>query len=643
MQLSEQEETTSHERFMRAALDEARLAAQMGEVPIGAVVVREGEIIARAHNVRERDDDPSSHAEFSAIMAASRKLGRWRLSDCIVYVTLEPCLMCAGLMINARIGACIYGAPDPKGGALGSLYAVNDDARLNHRFAVIPGVLEDECAGVLKSFFATMRASRKAAMRAEAPAAPVQEGAPTDAAPEALRDAAGALPADAGAAGDAADAYERAERVHLEKRDRDRARTTGAPRAVRAAMPPAASLSFVLAIDSFKESATSDQVERWFEEGVRRACPSARVECVLLADGGEGTVAAASRALDGTMRAVAVSDPFGRVIEAEYLLTHDGEAIIEASAAAGVEFSGCTHDEALRASSYGVGELVRDAVRAGASRIYVGLGGSATSDGGTGLLSALGARVLDARGREVPPGLEGLAHVASVELAPAIEALGKTELIALVDVENPLVGKRGAVRVFGPQKGLADLPTPRGDCATLFDQLDRDMISYASKLDDARVACAGAGRQEGERRFRTVSGVPGAGAAGGLGAALLACGAKLVSGAEALLDLLDFDELLADADVVVTGEGRIDEQTAAGKGPAIVARRAARAGKPVVAVAGGRSMNLDAVYRAGVDAVLPVLRAPMPLDRALSAEETRRNLVCAGETVARMLSMRRLR
>ena len=148
---------TEDERFMALALEEARLAAQEGEVPIGAVVVHEGEVIACAHNRRETDADPSAHAEFSAMLAASRALGRWRLTGCTVYVTLEPCLMCAGLMVNARIDRCVYGASDPKGGALGTLFDVSADPRLNHSFAVTAGVCADEAAELLRSFFRSRR------------------------------------------------------------------------------------------------------------------------------------------------------------------------------------------------------------------------------------------------------------------------------------------------------------------------------------------------------------------------------------------------------------------------------------------------------------------------------------------------------
>ena len=145
------------ERYMRLALEEAEAAAAEGEVPIGAVVVCDGEVVARAHNRRETDADPSAHAEFAAMVAAARALGRWRLTGCTVYVTLEPCLMCAGLMVNARVDRCVYGAADPKGGAVGTLYDVSHDERLNHEFEVTSGVLADEAAGLLRAFFRARR------------------------------------------------------------------------------------------------------------------------------------------------------------------------------------------------------------------------------------------------------------------------------------------------------------------------------------------------------------------------------------------------------------------------------------------------------------------------------------------------------
>lgn len=144
-------------RFMRLAIEQAHEAESLGEAPIGAVVTYDGEVIARGHNRREVDHDPAGHAEFIALKQAARELGRWRLSGCTVYVTLEPCLMCAGLMQQSRIDRCVYGASDSKGGALGTLYQIHDDTRLNHRFAVVSGVLESECAALLSEFFARLR------------------------------------------------------------------------------------------------------------------------------------------------------------------------------------------------------------------------------------------------------------------------------------------------------------------------------------------------------------------------------------------------------------------------------------------------------------------------------------------------------
>ena len=152
------EARAADEKYMRLALEEAEAAAAEGEVPIGAVVVCDGRVVARAHNRRETDADPSAHAEFLAMVSAARELGRWRLTGCTVYVTLEPCLMCAGLMVNARVDRCVYGAADPKGGAVGTLFDVSHDERLNHEFEVTSGVLADEAAGLLRAFF---RARRK--------------------------------------------------------------------------------------------------------------------------------------------------------------------------------------------------------------------------------------------------------------------------------------------------------------------------------------------------------------------------------------------------------------------------------------------------------------------------------------------------
>ena len=590
--------TEIDEKFMREALAEARVAAAVGEVPIGAVAVRDGEIVARAHNRRELDQDPSAHAEFAAVCAAAQALGRWRLSDCTVYVTLEPCCMCAGLMVNARVGRCVYGASDAKAGALGSLYDLNADSRLNHRFNVTAGVLADECREVLSGYFAGLRSvdgvGCDCGMNLEAHAAHA----------EALA-----------GVGDLAD--ETLNYGPVQRR----------PRRV------------LLAIDSFKGSVSSAQAEEAVAEGMRRVWPDAELNALPLADGGEGTLDAVA-ARGGELSTCEVAGPLGDRVSARMLADdeHDS-AVIEMAEAAGIGYSPCTESAALAATTYGVGELMLRAVRAGAKTIYIGLGGSATNDGGAGMLQALGARLVDERGRNIVPGLAGLEHVASIDLVPTLRALNGARIIVLSDVENPLVGRRGALAVFGGQKGL---PT---DDAEALSGYDGWMVGYGRLLDAAIAGVRARGllrSPEGARTFGSVLGVPGAGAAGGLGAALLALGAELRSGVETVLDLIGFDERVRDVDLVITGEGNMDEQSAAGKAPVGVARRAKRYGKPVVAVVGGRADNLDAVYGQGVDLVLPVCRRPMSLELALDPQEATTNLICAGEAAAQAFDLGRI-
>lgn len=590
--------TEIDEKFMREALAEARAAAAVGEVPIGAVVVRAGEIVARAHNRRELDQDPAAHAEFSALCAAARLLGRWRLSDCTVYVTLEPCCMCAGLMVNARVGRCVYGAADAKAGALGSLYDLNADSRLNHRFNVTAGVLADECRELLISYFGGLRGAGGAD---------------------------GGCGADLEAHAAHAEALACAEDIAVEAVDFGPA--CRRPRRV------------LLAIDSFKGSVSSARAEAAVAEGMRRVWPDAEVRALPLADGGEGTLDAID-ACGGEIVTCEVAGPLGDRVSAQMLVDDERDsAVIEMAEAAGIGYSSCTESAALAASTYGVGELMLRAVRTGARTLYIGLGGSATNDGGAGMLQALGARVVDDQGCDVAPGLAGLEQVASVDLVPALRALNGMRVVVLSDVENPLVGRRGALAVFGGQKGL-----PADDVEVLR-RYDGWMVGYGRLLDAAIFEARAQGllrTPENARTFGSVLGVPGAGAAGGLGAALLALGAELRSGVETVLDLVGFDEHVRDVDLVITGEGNMDEQSAAGKAPVGVARRAKRCGKPVIAVVGGRADNLDGVCERGIDLVLPICRKPMDLEQALNPQEATTNLICAGEAAARSYDLGRI-
>ncbi|UTB81499.1 tRNA adenosine(34) deaminase TadA [Staphylococcus carnosus] len=155
------------ENYMKLTLEEAKKAERIGEVPIGAIVVKEGEVIARAHNLRETVQQPTAHAEHIAIEKAAEAVGSWRLEDCTLYVTLEPCVMCSGAIVMSRIPRVVYGASDPKGGCSGSLMDLLQEPRFNHRAEVVSGVLENECGAILKSFFKQLREKKKAAKNSD--------------------------------------------------------------------------------------------------------------------------------------------------------------------------------------------------------------------------------------------------------------------------------------------------------------------------------------------------------------------------------------------------------------------------------------------------------------------------------------------
>ena len=375
-------------------------------------------------------------------------------------------------------------------------------------------------------------------------------------------------------------------------------------------------LHVLVASDSFKGSASSSRINDLIEEGVRRVCPDAIVRKVPVADGGEGTVEAMVSACRGTVRNVQVHGPLGKTVDASYGLVDGGPegdptAVIEMAAAAGLSLSDRSGRSALDADTTGVGELILDALDHGARRVCVGLGGSATSDGGSGMARALGARLLDESGREVPPGVAGLARLVSIDMSGLDRRLQDVEFLGLTDVTNPLSGPSGAVMVYGPQKGIR-----RCDLS----EADGWMARYGKLLDKATGS--------------DVSHLSGAGAAGGLGAGLSAfCGARLVSGIDFVLDAVHLDDALAGCDLAITGEGRMDSQTANGKTPVGVARRCARVHVPVIAVVGSRADDLGGIYDRGIGLVLPALTSPMSLEECMARVDV--NVPLAAETATR--------
>jgi len=366
-------------------------------------------------------------------------------------------------------------------------------------------------------------------------------------------------------------------------------------------VPAAAPTRVVVAPQSFKGSADAVAVASAIARGVRRALPDASVEEMPLADGGEGTVRALVRATKGTLRAARVRDPLLREIRAEWGVLGDGTtAIVEMAAASGLPLLTALERDPRITSTRGTGELILAAAASGAHRIVIGIGGSATNDGGAGMARAIGYRFLDAEGNDLPEGGAALASLARIDgqtdprlVRPAIEVA--------CDVRNPLLGPEGASAIYGPQKGA----TPE-----VVAELDRALARYADVIE----GFVG----------RSIRDVPGSGAAGGLGAGLLAfLDARLVSGADLVLRAVDFTTHLKGAGLVITGEGRIDRQSGFGKLTGAVAAAARRAGIPVAGVAGSvgpghEALSLDAIAVAseGVS-IAQAMADPLPfIERA---------------------------
>ncbi|TFV91048.1 glycerate kinase [Blastococcus sp. CT_GayMR16] len=333
-------------------------------------------------------------------------------------------------------------------------------------------------------------------------------------------------------------------------------------------------MRIVVAPDSFKGSLAADRAAEAIATGVARAVPTAEVVLRPVADGGEGTVAAALRA-GYSPRAARVSGPDGRPVDATFA-TDDGTAVVELASAAGLALAA---PAASTASTRGVGDLLLAALDSGARRLVLGIGGSATTDGGAGMLQALGVRLLDADGRDIPPGGAGLARLARADAAHVDPRLAGVEIVVATDVTNPLTGPSGAAAVFGPQKGASP-----ADVLTL----DAALARYAAILR----------RDLGIE----VADVPGSGGAGGTAAGALALGARLVSGAALVCDLVGLSPAIGGAALVITGEGALDEQTLSGKAPAEVAARARAAGVPCLALAGVVALGGDRLSGAGFTA-----------------------------------------
>ncbi|MBI1927409.1 glycerate kinase [Candidatus Poribacteria bacterium] len=375
-------------------------------------------------------------------------------------------------------------------------------------------------------------------------------------------------------------------------------------------------MKIVIAPDSFKGSLTALQAAEAIEIGMRRVFPDAAIEKVPMADGGEGTVQSLVDATGGEIRVASVRDPLGNEIEAKYGVLGDGiTAVIEMAAASGLTLVPPNKRNPLVTTTYGTGQLIRSALEHGCRRLIVGLGGSATNDGGAGMAQALGAKLLTAAGEQIQWGGGGLGELHSIDISGLHPRIAEVETVVACDVNNPLTGERGAAYVYGPQKGA----TPE-----IVKGLDANLAHFDKVVE----------RDLGQ----AVGNIPGAGAAGGLGAGLIAfLNATLRSGIDIVIEAVQLTQRLEDVDLVITGEGRMDFQTVFGKTPVGVAKVAKKRGIPVIAIAGSLAEGADSVYDAGIDAMIDIVPEPMPLESAI--ENAPALISVAAERVARMVAI----
>lgn len=370
-------------------------------------------------------------------------------------------------------------------------------------------------------------------------------------------------------------------------------------------------MKIVIAPDSFKESLSAMEVAKAIESGFREIYPDAEYALVPMADGGEGTVESMVQASGGQYRFTDVSDPLGERVSARWGMMGDGRtAVIEMAAASGLNLVPPARRNPLNTSSYGFGELIVAALDEGVGRIILGIGGSATNDGGAGMMQALGAKLLDADGKALARCGGALESLASIDLSGCHPRLAEVALTVACDVNNPLCGERGASAVFGPQKGATPEAIPRLD-------------AMLNRWGEVMAKTTG----------RDVRDAPGAGAAGGAGAALLGLlDAKLQPGVEIVVATLGLEAQVKDATLVITGEGRIDSQSISGKTPIGVAAVAKKYGKPAIALAGGLKADHRVVYDQGLDAAFAILPGVVTLEQAL--ENARENLALTARNIA---------
>lgn len=355
-----------------------------------------------------------------------------------------------------------------------------------------------------------------------------------------------------------------------------------------------AAMRVLICPDKFAGTLSAPEAAAAIAAGWRSVGPDDTVLVRPLADGGPGFLDVLAAALPGRRIPVRTTDPLGRPADGDLLVVGD-TAYVESAQTCGLHLLAADERDPNRTTSYGLGLLLAAAAETGVGTVVVGLGGSATNDGGAGMLAALGAAPVDDTGRVLPYGGAALVAAAGLSGTPRLRGMA---LVAATDVDNPLTGLSGASAVFGPQKG-AD----RADVLRLDDALTR----YAEVLVTALPGCP-----------PDVATRPGAGAAGGLGAALYALGASRTSGAGLVRSLVDLDAALDDCDLVITGEGSFDFQSLRGKLPAMVAAAAADRGVPCLVLAGRVGVGRRETAAAGIEAAYSVVDEVGGVDAAMA-------------------------
>lgn len=368
--------------------------------------------------------------------------------------------------------------------------------------------------------------------------------------------------------------------------------------------------TIVIASDSFKGSASSKLIAEYITKGIKRVDNTIEILSFSIADGGEGTVNALVESLKGEYEIAQVKGPYNKNVMARYGMLGDSKAVIEMAEASGLHLKS-VGDSPIEAHTYGVGELIKAVMDKGVTELFIGLGGSATNDGGAGMAQALGVKLLDKNGKEIGTGLNELKRIHTIDYSQIDSRVKNCKFTILSDVTNPLTGNNGATAVFGSQKGVMKNEIKEFD----------SILQHYAEIVEETLKCS-------------YINTAGAGAAGGLGFGLMAfCGAEMASGIDEVLRLIELESVLPRTDLVITGEGRMDGQSVQGKAPTGVAKLAKKYHLPVIAVVGGRDDDVSKIYEAGIDLIIDTVNRPMPLKEAI--ENVEELVIEAGGTAFR--------